>query len=299
MTNVLMDTRDHGLEPDVTGKVRDLFDLGETLLIVTTDRVSAYDVVMPDPVPGKGIILQQMTLGWYAFFGDDLKTHFITADVAEYPKPFAGRKELAGRSMLVRKANRYDVECVVRGYLAGSGWREYKTSHAVCGIELPEGLVESDRLPAPIFTPATKADTGHDENISFNEMIKIVPKNIAEDLRSKSLEIYERAHEHAKSCGIILADTKFEFGEIDGEIIVIDEMLSPDSSRFWPQDEYEPGRSQNSFDKQFVRDYLDETGWDHNPPGPKLPAEIITRTLERYREACTRLFPQINLEKVL
>ena len=299
MRDALMDTRDHGFTPDATGKVRDMFDLGDSMLIVTTDRVSAYDVILPDPIPGKGIVLQQITLGWYDFFGADLKTHFITADVAEYPKPFTGRKELAGRSMLVQKANRYDVECVVRGYLAGSGWKEYKTGRTVCGIELPEGLVESDRLEAPIFTPATKADTGHDENISFDEMTKIVPGDIAEELRTRSLHIYEQAHEHARSCGIILADTKFEFGEVGGEIIVIDEMLSPDSSRFWPEDQYEPGRSQHSFDKQFVRDYLDETGWDHNPPGPKLPAEIITRTLDRYREACTRLFPQIDLEQVL
>jgi len=299
MPNAMMNTRDHGFEPDISGKVRDMFDLGDTLLIVTTDRVSAYDVILPDPIPGKGIVLQQMTLGWYEFFGNDLKTHFITADIAEYPEPFTGRKELAGRSMLVRKANRYDIECVVRGYLAGSGLKEYNASQTVCGIKLPAGLVNSDRLETPIFTPATKADTGHDENISFEEMTKIVPQDISEQLRSRSLDIYERAHEHARSCGIILADTKFEFGEIDGEITIIDEMLSPDSSRFWPQDDYEPGRSQDSFDKQFVRDYLDKSGWDHNPPGPRLPDEIVTRTLDRYREACTRLFPKIDLEKVL
>jgi phosphoribosylaminoimidazole-succinocarboxamide synthase len=299
MTNALMNTADYGLEPTATGKVRDIFDLGDKLLIVTTDRVSAYDVILPEPVPGKGIILTQITLGWYQFFGADLKTHFITADHNEYPEPFKGRDELAGRSMLVKKANRFDVECVVRGYLAGSGWREYKESGTVCGIELPAGLVNSSKLDTPIFTPATKADSGHDENISYEQMTEIVRADIAARLRDKSIKIYERAHEHARKHGIILADTKFEFGEIDGEIIVIDEMLSPDSSRFWPEDQYEAGRSQFSFDKQYVRDYLDDIGWDHNPPGPTLPAEVISKTVDRYREACERLFPNMNLDGML
>jgi phosphoribosylaminoimidazole-succinocarboxamide synthase len=295
MTNALMNTTDHGFKPTISGKVRDIFDLGDKLLIVTTDRVSAYDVILPDPIPGKGIVLTQMTLGWYRLFGDDLKTHFITADHNEYPEPYKGRKELAHRSMLVKKANRYDVECVVRGYLAGSGWREYKQSQTVCGIRLPAGLEESGRLEQPIFTPATKADSGHDENISFEEMTKIVRADIAARLRDKSIDIYTQAHDYARDRGIIVADTKFEFGELDGELILIDEMLSPDSSRFWPLDEYEPGRSQFSFDKQYVRDYLDSLGWDHTPPGPKLPAEVVRKTVERYREACDSLFPEIEV----
>jgi len=299
MAKALMNTRDLGLEPAISGKVRDIFDLGDKLLIVTTDRVSAYDVILPDPLPGTGIVLTQMTLGWYQYFGDDLKTHFISADVDEYPAPFTGRDELRGRSMLVKKANRYDAECVVRGYIVGSGWKEYKNDGTVCGIRLPEGLVEADKLESPIFTPATKADSGHDENISFEQMKEIVPADVAESLRERSISIYEAARDHAAQRGIILADTKFEFGEIDGDIIMIDEMLSPDSSRFWPADQYEPGRGQFSFDKQYVRDYLDEIGWDHNPPGPNLPPEVVARTMDRYREACTRLFPEIDLEKIL
>ncbi len=294
----LMNTSDHGLKPDFSGKVRDIFDLGDRLLIVTTDRISAYDVILPDPIPGKGVLLTQMTLGWYGLFSD-LKTHFITADHAEYPEPFAGRKELAGRSMLVKKANRYDVECVVRGYLAGSGWREYKESRSVCGVPLPADLVEASRLDEPIFTPATKASDGHDENISFEKMTEIVPADVAEQLRELSFHIYKTAHRHARQNGIVLADTKFEFGEIGGEIILIDELLSPDSSRFWPLDSYAAGRPQHSFDKQFVRDYLDGTGWDHSPPAPALPPNIIEKTVEKYREACQRLFPNTELEKYL
>lgn len=293
-----MNTSDHGLKPDLSGKVRDIFDIEDRLLIVTTDRLSAYDVILPDPIPGKGILLTQMTLGWYGVFSD-LRTHFITADHNEYPAPFKGRAELAGRSMLVKKAKRYDVECVVRGYLAGSGWREYKDSQAVCGIKLPKGLVESSRLDKPIFTPATKATDGHDENITFEQMTEIVPRATAEKLRDISLHIYATAREYAGERGIILADTKFEFGEIDGEITLIDEMLSPDSSRFWPADEYAEGRAQDSFDKQFVRDYLDEVGWDHSPPAPKLPPEIVKKTAQRYREASDRLFPNLDLEKYL
>ncbi len=299
MKNVLMDTRDHGFSPDVSGKVRDVFDLGTQLLIVATDRVSAYDVILPRPIPGKGVILTQMTLGWYDLFAGKMKTHFVTADVADFPAPFKNRRELAGRSMLVRKAKRYDVECVVRGYLVGSGWKEYKRSGTVCGIKLPSGLVEASRLEKPIFTPATKADSGHDENISFEKMKAIVPARVAEKLRQMSFEIYNEGHEYARSRGIILADTKFEFGEVDGEIILIDELLSPDSSRFWPAESYEAGRAQRSFDKQYVRDYLDGIAWDHNPPPPALPDEVVLKTAERYREACRQLFPNINLEQFL
>lgn len=299
MGNVLMNTADHGLRPDISGKVRDIFDLDDRLLIVATDRVSAYDAILPTPIPGKGVILTQMTLGWYRFFSRKLKTHFVTADVAEYPGPFKDREELAGRSMLVEKADRFDVECVVRGYLVGSGWKEYQRDGTVCEIGLPAGLREASRLEEPIFTPATKADTGHDENISFEKMKAMVPPGIAEKLSKMSLEIYETAHAYAAERGIILADTKFEFGQLGGEIILIDELLSPDSSRFWPVDSYEPGRPQMSFDKQFVRDHLDSVGWDHTPPAPPLPDDVVEKTVIRYKEACNRLFPEINLERYL
>jgi phosphoribosylaminoimidazole-succinocarboxamide synthase len=299
MSEAFVSAQDYGLKPDMSGKVRDIFDLGDRLLIVATDRISAYDVILPDPIPGKGIILTQMTLGWYELFSKSLRTHFITADPNEYPGPFTGRAELSRRSMLVKKAKRFDVECVVRGYLAGSGWREYNQAGSVCGIKLPEGMVESGRLERPIFTPATKAQSGHDENISFARMTEMMPTPVADELRDRSIRIYQEAHEYARRRGIILADTKFEFGEIDGEIILIDEMLSPDSSRFWPQDSYQPGRAQRSFDKQFIRDYLDEVAWDRTPPAPKLPEAVVERSLARYREACNRLFPNIDLEGML
>jgi len=287
------------MKPDRAGKVRDVFDLGGRLLIVSTDRISAYDVILPTNLPGKGILLNQITLGWYEYFGKGLKTHFLTAEVDEYPAPFRGRVELAGRSMLVAKADRFDVECVVRGYLSGSGWKEYRRSHSVCGVALPEGLTESAELPEPIFTPATKADSGHDENISFERMCDIVPRAEAEKLRELSIDLYRRARDYALGRGIIVADTKFEFGVVDGEITLIDEMLTPDSSRFWPADSYAPGRSQESFDKQFVRDYLDKSGWDHNPPGPELPGDVVANTIARYREAHDRLFPNRNVERYL
>ena len=299
MMQALVNTSDLGLVPDRRGKVRDVFDLGDRLLIVSTDRISAYDVILPTSLPGKGILLTQITLGWYEHFGAGLRTHFITADVDEYPAPFKGRRELAGRSMLVHKAERYDVECVVRGYLSGSGWKEYRRSTAVCGVALPAGLAESAELPEPIFTPATKADEGHDENISFEQMCDIVPRAEGERLRDMSIDLYRRGRDYARERGIILADTKFEFGRINGEMALIDEMLTPDSSRFWPADKYAPGRGQESFDKQFVRDYLDASGWDHTPPGPALPAEVIKKTIARYREAHDRLFPGRHLEKYL
>ncbi len=292
----LRSTRDLGLEPTFEGKVRDLFDLGDRMLIVATDRISAYDVILPDILPGKGVLLNQITLGWYEFFGDELDTHFVTSDVREYPKPFSRHDELRGRSMLVAKADRFDVECVVRGYLAGSGWREYRRDGTVCGIELPEGLRESDELPEPIFTPATKADSGHDENIPFERMCDIVGRDVAERLRETSVSIYRRGRDYARTRGILLADTKFEFGRVDGRIVLIDELLTPDSSRFWPADEYEPGRSQRSFDKQFVRDHLDAVGWNHEPPAPRLSDEVIQKTLARYREAHDRLFPGREVE---
>jgi phosphoribosylaminoimidazole-succinocarboxamide synthase len=299
MMQPLVSTRDLGLTPDRRGKVRDVFDLGDHLLIVSTDRISAYDVILPSSLPGKGILLTQITLGWYEHFGKDLRTHFVSADVADYPAPFKGRRELAGRSMLVRKADRFDVECVVRGYLSGSGWKEYQRNRAVCGVQLPAGLTESAELPEPIFTPATKADDGHDENIAFEEMCRIVARDDAEALRSMSVDLYRRGRDYARERGIILADTKFEFGRIDGDITLIDEMLTPDSSRFWPADRYAAGRPQESFDKQFVRDYLDASGWDHTPPGPQLPADVVDKTIARYREAHDRLFPGRKLESYL
>jgi len=299
MMQALVSTSDLGLTPDRTGKVRDVFDLGDHLLIVSTDRISAYDVILPSALPGKGILLTQITIGWYEHFGRELRTHFVSADIDEYPAPFKGRRELAGRSMLVRKADRFDVECVVRGYLSGSGWKEYRRNRAVCGVSLPEGLTESAELPQPIFTPATKADDGHDENIPFEEMCNIVARADAEQLRSMSIDLYRRGRDYARARGIILADTKFEFGRIDGEITLIDEMLTPDSSRFWPADRYAPGGPQESFDKQFVRDYLDASGWDHSPPGPQLPADVVNKTIARYREAHDRLFPGRSLERYL
>jgi phosphoribosylaminoimidazole-succinocarboxamide synthase len=299
MSHALASTADLGLNPDRAGKVRDVFDLGDRLLIVSTDRLSAYDVILPTRLPGKGVLLTQITLGWYEHFGSSLRTHFITADVAEYPAPFRNRRELAGRSMLVTKAQRFDVECVVRGYLSGSGWKEYRASRSVCGISLPDGLTESAELPEPIFTPATKADAGHDENISFERMCDVVPRAQAEALRDMSIDLYRRGRDYARERGILLADTKFEFGLVDGRITLIDELLTPDSSRFWPAERYTPARPQESFDKQFVRDYLDASGWDHNPPGPELPADVVSKTLARYRDAHDRLFPHRNVEKYL
>ena len=232
MPQALASTADLGLKPSRAGKVRDVFDLGDKLLIVSTDRLSAYDVILPTRLPGKGVLLTQITLGWYEHFGSALRTHFITADVAEYPEPFKNRHELAGRSMLVTKAQRFDIECVVRGYLSGSGWKEYKQSQSVCGIKLPAGLTESAELPEPIFTPATKEDEGHDENISFERMCEIVPRAEAEALRDLSIDLYRRGRDYARERGIILADTKFEFGLVNGHITLIDEALTPDSSRF-------------------------------------------------------------------
>jgi len=299
MSKAIGTTVELGLKPDRAGKVRDVFDLGDRLLIVSTDRLSAYDVVLPTRLPGKGVLLTQITLGWYEHFGRSLATHFLTAEVNEYPAPFRGMESLAGRSMLVAKAQRFDVECVVRGYLSGSGWKECQRNRSVCGIRLPDGLTESAELPEPIFTPATKADTGHDENISFEQMCDIVPKKDAERLRSMSLDLYQRGRDYARERGIILADTKFEFGLVDGKMTLIDEMLTPDSSRFWPADKYAAGGPQESFDKQFVRDYLDQSGWDHNPPGPELPADVVTRTIARYKEAHDRLFPARSIERYL
>jgi phosphoribosylaminoimidazole-succinocarboxamide synthase len=270
--------------------VRDVYGLGDRLLIVATDRISAFDCVMPNGIPEKGKILTAMSLFWFDLTRDLIPNHLIASDLRQYPeslKPFAS--QLEGRSMLVKKARRIDLECVVRGYLSGSGWREYQQSGSVCGVKLPPGLRESDRLPEPIFTPSTKADTGHDENISFEQASDLIGADLAERLRSLSLAVYGKAADYAASRGILIADTKFEFGSHGDQVILIDEILSPDSSRFWPQDRYRPGRSQESFDKQFVRDYLETLDWDKTPPAPPLPEEIILKTAAKYREAYQKL----------
>jgi len=268
------------------GKVRDIYDLGSQLLIVATDRISAFDVVMPNGIPDKGRVLTQMSLFWFEFTQEIVENHLATADPTEYPASIGKYLEvLVGRSMLVRRAEVVPVECVVRGYLAGSGWKEYRESGTVCGIALPEGLRESDKLPEPIFTPATKAESGHDINIGPEQAMEIVGEGRYRELERLSLALYGKAADYARERGIIIADTKFEFGRAGDKLILIDEVLTPDSSRFWPVDKYEPGRAQRSFDKQLVRDYLESTGWDKKPPAPPLPPEVVASTSERYREA--------------
>ncbi|MCS6861622.1 MAG: phosphoribosylaminoimidazolesuccinocarboxamide synthase [Abditibacteriales bacterium] len=292
-SQALLQTQLGDLKPARRGKVRDIYDLGEHLLIVATDRLSAFDVVMPTGIPTRGIILTQLSLFWFDFVKDIVPNHLITADVAQFPPPLPDfADQLQGRSMLVKKAQVIPIECVVRGYLAGSGWKEYQKSQSVCGITLPSGLRESDRLPEPIFTPATKAETGHDENITQQRMFDLIGKELGETLMDLSLKIYQRACEYALSRGIIIADTKFEFGRSDGQVILVDEALTPDSSRFWDAATYQPGRSQDSFDKQFVRDYLETLDWNKEPPGPALPPDIVAKTLEKYREAYRRLVGQ-------
>ncbi len=289
--DVLRETNLRGLKLLKRGKVRDIYDLDDRLLIVASDRISAYDVVMDDPIPDKGRILTQMSLFWFDKVSHIVPNHVIASDPTDYPSPcdhFAD--QLRGRSMLVRKAEPLAVECIVRGYLSGSGWKEYLEQGSVCGIKLPEGLKESQELPSPIFTPSTKAEEGiHDENISFERAAEVIGQDLAEKVREISLAIYQYGRDYAIERGIIIADTKFEFGLCDGQLILIDEVLTPDSSRFWPADEYEPGRPQKSFDKQFLRDYLTEIGWAKQPPPPKLPDEIIQKTREKYLEALRRI----------
>jgi phosphoribosylaminoimidazole-succinocarboxamide synthase len=281
----------NGVGPHHQGKVRDMYDLGDTLLIVATDRISAFDYVLGSGIPDKGRVLTQLSAFWFARTRHIVPNHLIETDVARYPaslQPHAAM--LAGRSMLVRKANPVPVECVARGYLSGSGWKDYVASGAVCGIALPPGLRESDRLPEPIFTPATKATSGHDENISAAAAGALIGAELVETLRRLTLALYAFGHAHADRCGIILADTKFEFGVTpDGQVILIDEVMTPDSSRYWPKDQYAPGRAQPSFDKQFVRDYLERIGWDKKPPVPSLPDEVVARTRDKYLEAFRRL----------
>ena len=269
------------------GKVRDIYDLGDTLLLVATDRISAFDVVMPNPVPDKGRVLTQISLFWFEVMSSLVPNHLITSDVSKYPPECADYVQiLDGRSMIIRKARPLPIECVVRGYITGSGWKDYQRTGQICGIKLPEGLAESERLPEPLFTPSTKAELGeHDENIDFSTAAKAVGTELAEKVKILSLQIYSKGVELAAQRGIIIADTKFEFGMAEGELILIDEVLTPDSSRFWPKDSYTPGQSQNSFDKQYLRDFLVDSGWDKQPPAPQLPQEIVTNTRAKYIEA--------------
>jgi phosphoribosylaminoimidazole-succinocarboxamide synthase len=281
---VLRETSFPGLAPAARGKVRDIYDLGDRLLIVATDRLSAFDVVMPTPIPDKGRVLTQLSLFWFNLLKDVLPHHVLST--TEFPAPFDKyTDDLAGRTMLVRKTKPLPIECVARGYLSGSGWKEYSASGKICGISLPDGLRESDKLPQPIFTPATKVVTGHDENIPFEQAAGILGEELAEQVRSITLELYSRAAAYAAPRGILLADTKFEFGLLNGQLIWIDEALTPDSSRFWPAAEYQPGGAQPSFDKQFVRDYLERIRWPKTPPGPALPPDVVAATRAKYREA--------------
>ncbi len=274
------------IKPTAQGKVRDLYDLGDKLLLVATDRISAFDYILPDEIPYKGQVLTQLSVFWFHLLEGVVENHLISADVADLPEQFKPYADyLAGRFMLVKKCEMFPAECIVRGYLAGSGLKEYQREGSVCGIALPEGLVNSSKLPAPIFTPSTKAEIGdHDENISYERLAQIIGDEDAEALRHLSVSVYEKARDHAAAHGIIIADTKFEFGRVDGQIILADEVLTPDSSRFWPGDTYEPGRDQPSFDKQFVRDWL-SANWDRTGEPPHLPAEVIQKTSQKYIQA--------------
>jgi phosphoribosylaminoimidazole-succinocarboxamide synthase len=280
----IRETQFAGIVPAARGKVRDIYDLGDRLLIVATDRLSAFDVILPTPIPDKGRVLTQLSLFWFSLLHSVIPNH-VLSDV-DFPPPFdVHGDELAGRSMVVRKTQPLPIECVVRGYISGSGWKDYQATGKICGIALPAGLRESDRLPEPIFTPASKATSGHDENISFAQAADLLGKDLAERVRSVSMEIYKKAAAYAEPRGVILADTKFEFGMLRDELIWIDEALTPDSSRFWPATLYKPGGAQPSFDKQFVRDYLERIHWTKTPPGPELPTEVVAATRAKYREA--------------
>jgi phosphoribosylaminoimidazole-succinocarboxamide synthase len=291
MTKPVLKTDFPELRLSGRGKVRDIYDLGESLLIVTTDRISAFDVIMNEGIPDKGYVLNQISIYWFRRMEEIIPNHILATEVEDFPPECRRYADiLEGRSMLVKKARPLPAECVVRGYLAGSGWKDYRATGAVCGIRLPEGLLESDRLPEPIFTPSTKAELGaHDENISFDEMVQLCGRDYAERMRDVTLKIYSRARDIADSKGIIIADTKFEYGVHDGEMIIIDECMTPDSSRFWPKDLYLPGGPQPSFDKQFLRDYLETLDWNKSAPAPHLPDEIIRKTSEKYLEALKRL----------
>jgi len=286
LPEVLLQTNLPDAQPYARGKVRDVYRIGEQLLIVATDRISAFDYILPTGIPDKGKVLTQLSIFWFDFLRDVTPTHFLTAKVEDYPEPLPRfRDQLEGRSMLVKRANMIEIECVARGYISGSGWKEYRETGAVCGIRLPSGLRESDRLPEPIFTPATKAQTGHDENISFARVCSSIGEDLAARLRDLTLKIYAFAASYAETKGIIIADTKFEFGFVGGELVLGDEVLTPDSSRFWPADSYQPGGPQLSYDKQFVRDYLESVRWNKQPPAPELPAEVAQKTSDKYRQA--------------
>jgi phosphoribosylaminoimidazole-succinocarboxamide synthase len=295
MKEAVVETRLEGLTPFRQGKVRDLYEAGEHLLIVATDRISAFDYVLATGIPDKGAVLNQLSAFWFGLTADVVRNHVIATDPAEYPEPARRHAAiLKGRSMLVRRTRPLAIECVVRGYLSGSGWKEYQKTGRVCGIGLPAGLSESDRLPRPIFTPSTKAESGHDINITEAEAAAIVGADVIRDLRDLSLEVYRRGAAHAEQLGIIVADTKFEFGMVDtpgqpGSLMLIDEVLTPDSSRFWPADQYVPGGPQPSYDKQYVRDYLEQIGWNKQPPAPGLPPDVVAKTREKYVQAFQRL----------
>jgi phosphoribosylaminoimidazole-succinocarboxamide synthase len=290
VASVITSTSLPGVEKVASGKVRDVYAVGDDLLIVATDRISAFDCILPQGIPGKGRVLTQMSLFWFNLLREIVPNHLISVEVDEFPPHLhAFRDQLEGRSMLVKRCRMEPVECVARGYVSGSGWKDYKATGAICGIALPHGLRESDRLPEPVFTPASKAETGHDENISFDTAVTTVGMETATLLRDLTLKIYARAAEHAESRGIILADTKFEFGWHKGELLLGDEVLTPDSSRYWPRADYAPGGPQKSFDKQFVRDYLETLTWDKQPPAPPLPADVIQKTSEKYHEAYERI----------
>jgi len=291
LDTVLLHTEFPNLQLHASGKVRDVYRLdADRLLFVATDRISAFDYILATGIPHKGHVLTQISLFWFDFLKDVVPNHLITADVSQYPaelRPYTD--QLRGRSMIVMNANMVPVECVVRGYISGSAWKEYKASGKVCGIELPTGLRESDQLPEPIFTPATKATTGHDENISFDQMVRIVGASLSEELRHLTLAVYKKAADYARQRGIIIADTKFEFGQTPKGVTLADEVLTPDSSRFWPADRYQPGKAQDSYDKQYVRDYLEEIRWNKQPPAPALPTEVARKTSEKYLEAYEQL----------
>ena len=287
MTNpILLETNLPGLEPVARGKVRDIYRFDDRLLIVATDRISAFDYILATGIPDKGRVLTQLSLFWFDFLKDLTPTHVLSANIDDYPEPLrAHREQLEGRSMLVRRAEMIQVECVARGYLSGSGWKEYRETGSVCGIRLPAGLKESDKLPEPIFTPAIKAQTGHDENISFERAAELAGAELVAQLRDRTLEIYRRAADYAATRGVLVADTKFEFGFVDGTLVLADEVLTPDSSRFWPAGTYQPGGAQPSYDKQYVRDYLESIRWAKQPPAPPLPDEVARRTSEKYKDA--------------
>jgi len=286
MSNALSSIELKGINFFRRGKVREVYDLGDDLLIISTDRVSCFDVILPTAIPEKGRLLTEMSKFWFELTKDIVDNHLVSTDVNDYPQELAQYKDvLAGRSMLVKKAKPLPVECIVRGYISGSGWKDYKNTGSICGINLPQGLKESDKLPEVIFTPSTKAEVGHDENVSQDYIEQQIGKEITDKIKELSIAVYTKARDYAEKRGIIIADTKFEFGMIDNKIILIDEVLTPDSSRFWPKDKYEPAKSQPSFDKQFVRDYLETLDWNKTPPGPDLPAEIVEKTTEKYQQA--------------